>query len=160
MRRALFILAPLLLASPAWAQGRPNITVHRMFGIDVAGAAPIGDFKQSAQFGFQFVLRGGPEIIIGRGAYIAPDVEINFVRFGATGAAELAGLDSAIGVGFMIGSRFGYEFQGIATPYFDLHLGYYHGQAFGNLCDVPAVDCGREDFGMEFGFGSIFWLSP
>jgi hypothetical protein len=159
--RALIISGLLAITSPAWAQ-RPSIpvTAHPVLGLDVEGAAPFGDFGNSASFGFQFAFRAGVDLILGPGAYIAPDGEINFVRFGAHGAAELGGLDSAIGVGFMLGGRFGYEFKNIATPFFDLHFGYYHAQATGRACDLPASNCGSDKFGMEWGFGSTFWLSP
>src|SRR5262245_16210675 len=109
--RAVIVSVLLAIAAPAWAQ-RPHIavTVHPVIGFDVEGAAPFGDFKNSASFGFQLVFRAGADLILGPGAYIAPDAKINFNRFGAHGAAELSGLDSAIGIGFMVGGRFGYEF--------------------------------------------------
>src|SRR5262245_15639409 len=156
--RALIVCCLLALASPAWAQ-RPSISVtpHPVLGLDVEGAAPIGDFGRGASFGFQFTFRAGVDLILGPGVYIAPDAEINFVRFGSKGAAELAGYDSAIGVGFMVGGRFGYEFKNVATPFFDLHLGYYHAQLTGPACDLPGADCGSDKFGMEWGFGGTFW---
>jgi hypothetical protein len=159
--RVILVSGLLALATPAFAQ-RPQIpvTAHPVIGFDVAGAAPFGDFKSSASFGFQLVFRVGADLILGRGAYIGLDGEINFNRFGTHGAAELGGLDSTIGIGFMLGGRFGYEFKNIATPFFDLHLGYYHGQATGRACDLPTINCGSDAFALEWGFGSTFWLSP
>src|SRR5436190_133373 len=92
-----------------------SVTPNASARAALEGAAPFGDFGRGASFGFQLVARGGVELIIGPGIYIAPDGEINFARLGASADAEAAGLSSLILAGFMLGGRFGYDFNDFVT---------------------------------------------
>src|SRR5690349_14732614 len=88
---------------PAYGSASSTMAVraHPMIGFSFEGAAPFGDFGRGSNFGFQVVGRGGVELVIGPGIYVAPDGEINFVRFGASNDAQALGISSGIGVGFM-----------------------------------------------------------
>jgi hypothetical protein len=135
-----------------------SLRVRPVLGVAISVAKPLGDFGNAANVGFEATARGGAEMVIGPGISVTPDLEVNFVRFGASDLAQRAGLDSAYALGFMLGGRFGYEFPSFVTPYMDLHFGYFHNSASGAACDAGA-NCSSDKFAMEFGFGGDFWLT-
>ena len=185
MSRALIVLS-LLLSAPAFAQdegGPPvvpeaapqpppgpaygsvrtesmGVKVAGILGFTLGGAKPFGDFGNAFNFGPDVGIRGGVELLIGPGISIQPDAEIHFGRFGSVTELDAQGISGAIYIGLLFGGRFGFEIANLVTPYFDLHFGYYHGQITGDACSLAGANCGQDKFGMDFGFGAEFWLTP
>lgn len=185
MHRAFVVIAALLVSAPAWAQdesGPPQVPetapqppapaygsvrtesmgvkAYPFIGFLLGGAKPFGDFGNGFTFGPDVGFRGGVDLIIGPGLSVSPDAEIHFGRFGVVDALDQMGLSGAIFVGLLFGGRFGFQIADLVTPYFDLHFGYYHGQITGDACSQPGANCGQDKFGMDFGFGAEFWLTP
>jgi hypothetical protein len=149
--------------APAYGSVRSepmNVKVNPFIGFMLGGAKPFGTFGDGFNFGPEFTFRAGAEILIGPGISVAPDGELRFGRFGSADALDAGGISGVLFFGFLFGGRFGFEIAELVTPYFDLHLGYFHGQATGDACSVAGADCGTDKFGMEFGFGAEFWLTP
>jgi hypothetical protein len=184
MVRVLVAAASLLVSFPAFAQDEtqpaepvpvPTASPPRygevhsesmgakfypFIGFMLGGAKPLGNFGNGFNFGPDFTFRGGVDIVIGPGVSIAPDGELRFARFGSADILDAQGISGILFFGFLFGARFGFEIMQLVTPYFDLHLGYFHGQGTGDFCGRPGNDCGVDKFGMEFGFGSEFWVTP
>ncbi len=184
MVRVLLAAASLLVSVPAFAQDEPapaepvpvqttpapaygsvrsepmGVKVHPFIGFMLGGAKPFGTFGDGFNFGPELTIRGGADIIIGPGVSIAPDGELRFARFGSADILDARGISGILFFGFLFGGRFGFEIMQLVTPYFDLHLGYFHGQGTGDFCGQPGADCGDDKFGMEFGFGAEFWVTP